>query len=79
MNEFRLIENGHSGPVPFRRHAVSIRHSRSTSEGAADAVRRPLATGRWQRAGEALELTVVANGHVPPAGVEAELLVSSAG
>ena len=31
-----------------------------------------LATGQWQRA----ELVVVANEHVPPAGVEAELALS---
>jgi branched-chain amino acid transport system substrate-binding protein len=35
-----------------------------------------LATGQWQRAGTALELAVVANEHVPPAGVEADLRVS---
>ena len=35
-----------------------------------------LATGQWQRAGDGVELRVVANEHVPPAGVEADLAIS---
>ncbi|HEV3361904.1 MAG TPA: ABC transporter substrate-binding protein [Pseudonocardiaceae bacterium] len=47
------------------------------SDGPAQGVARvPLATGQWQRAGDAVELAVVANEHVPAASVEADLRVS---
>lgn len=38
--------------------------------------RVPLATGQWQRRGEDVELRVVANEHVPPAGIDADLALN---
>jgi branched-chain amino acid transport system substrate-binding protein len=47
------------------------------SDGPAPGVARVrLATGQWQRTGDSVELRVVANEYVPPAGVEAALALS---